>query len=328
MVYHKIKKIKGRPYNYLIESFKFRGKVHQIQKYLGPKRMKKAEIEEAKVKHRNWFRSEIIKKKASLSASGYKSTILSSKQLNQLETIRYAFREFKKGLHPNEIERLERDFDIGYVYSTTSTEGNTCTLSEVTRILENHLTPKGRSLREIYEIRNFEEILRYRKESKGDISKKFILKLHELVMRDIDLYTLGTFRRIEVAILGSETTPVPAIFAEEEIDKLLKWYHKSKGKIHPVEQATEFHARFEAIHPFTDGNGRVGREIFNFMITRSGFPVLNFNVKLRDEYLDGLEMAQKGDFGLIMRYILENYIQQMQTRLKNTPLKDLFDVTD
>ncbi|UCE38462.1 MAG: Fic family protein [Thermoplasmata archaeon] len=325
MVYHKIKKIKGRTYNYLIESFKFRGKVHQIQKYLGTKKMKRIEIENAKEKHRDWFRYETIKKKASFSALEYKSAILSSKQLTQLETIRYTFRKFKRNLHPNEIERLERDFDIGYVYSTTSTEGNTCTLSEVTRILENHLTPKGRSLREIYEIRNFEEVLRFRKGYKGDLSKKFILKLHELVMKDIDLYTLGNFRRIEVAILGSDTTPVPAIFVEEEIDKLLKWYHKNKGKIHPLELACEFHVRFEAIHPFTDGNGRVGREIFNFMITRSGFPSFNFNVKKRDEYLDGLEMGQKGDLNPIMDYIMDNFIKQMKVRLKNNPLMKVFD---
>ncbi len=325
MVYHRVKNIKGHSYNYLIESFKFKGKVYQVQKYLGTKKMKRIEIEEAKVKYRDWFRNEVISKKATLSASEYRSNTFSLKQLTQLESIRYTFHEFKKGLHPNEIEKIEREFDIGYIHSTTSTEGNTCTLSEVTRILENNLTPKGRSLREVYEIRNFEKVLGLRKRYKSSLSKKFILKLHEFVMRDIDLYTLGTFRRIEVGILGSDTTPVPAIFVEEEIDKLLKWYHKNKEKMHPVELATRFHVRFEAIHPFTDGNGRVGREIFNFMITRQNYPAINFNVKFRDEYLDGLEMGQKGNLALIMRYILENYIQQMRTRLQNNPLKGIFD---
>jgi Fic family protein len=323
MVFHRVKKVKGRSYNYLIESFKFKGKVHQIQKYLGSKKMKKSEIKEVMEKYWDLFQVEKIKKRAALSAKEYKSTILSSEQLIQLEATRYAFRDYYRGLHPNEIERLERDFDIGYVYSTTSTEGNTCTLSEVTRILENNLTPKGKSLREIYEIRNFEKVLTFRKGFKSEISKKFILKLHELAMRDIDLYTLGTFRRIEVSILGSETTPVPAIFVEEEIDKLLKWYYKSK--LHPVELATEFHVRFEAIHPFTDGNGRVGREIFNLMITQAGFPAFNFDVKFRDEYLDGLEMSQKGDSGRIMNYIIDHFIEQMRLRLRNNLLKDVFD---
>jgi fido (protein-threonine AMPylation protein) len=325
MVFHKVKTIKGRSYNYLVESLKVNGKVCQIQKYLGPKKMKKIEIIEAMEKHWDWFQVEKIKKKAALLAVKYKSKIFSSKQLIQLETIRYAFREYYRGLHPNEIERLEREFDIGYVHSTTSTEGNTCTLSEVTRILENHLTPKGKSLREMYEIRNFEDVLKYRKGYKGTISKKFIIKLHKLVMKDIDHYTLGSFRRIEVAILGSKTTLTPAIFVEEEMEKLLKWYHKNKGKRHPVELATEFHVRFEEIHPFTDGNGRVGREIFNLMITRAGFPSFNFDVKFRDEYLDGLEEGQKGDLNRINMYILVNFTEQMRVRLKNNPLNIVFE---
>lgn len=324
MVFHRVKKVNGRSYNYLVENFKFKGNVHQIQKYLGPKKMKRNEIEGAMEKYWDWFQIEKIKKKTSLSAKEYKSSLLSLNQLIQLEVIRYAFLEYYRGLHPNEIERLEREFDIDYVHSTTSTEGNTCTLSEVTRILEDHLTPKGRNLREIYEIRNFEEVLRFRKGFKGDISKKFILKLHKFVMKDIDLYTLGTFRRIEVAILGSETNPVPAIFIEEEMDKLIKWFHKNKGKMHPVEMASEFHVRFETIHPFTDGNGRVGREIFNLMITRAGFPTFNFDVKFRDDYLDGLEMAQKNDLSLMMNYILDRFVEQMKLRLRNNPLKDIF----
>lgn len=325
MVYHRVKKIKGRSYNYLIESFKLKGKVHQTQKYLGPIKMSTNDIIRSIEEHCDWFQTEKIKKKASLSASDFKSKILSSKQLTQLETIRYSFREYYRGLHPNEIERLEREFDIVYVHSTTSTEGNTCTLSEVTRILEDHLTPKGKSLREIYEIRNFEDVLRFRKGYKNDLSKKFILKLHWLIMKDIDRYTLGIFRRIEVAILGSKTTLTPAIFVEDEIDNLLKWYQKNKDKMHPVELATEFHVRFEQIHPFTDGNGRIGREIFNLMITQAGFPAFNFDVKFRDKYLDGLEMAQRGDLNLIMNYILNNYVEQKRLRLKNNHLKEVFD---
>jgi Fic family protein len=325
MVFHRVKKIKGKSYNYLVESFKFEGKVHQVQKYIGPGKIKRAEIEDAKIKYMDWLKTEVLRKKAFLSASGYKSNVLTSKQLELLETLKHTFKEFNRGLHPNELERLNREFDIGYVHSTTATEGNTCTLGEVTRILENNLSPKGRSLREIYEIRNFEEVLRFRKDYKGKINKYFILKLHKLIMKDIDLYTLGTFRRIEVAILGSDTTPVPAIFVEEEMDELLNWHQKKKNKMHPVELATRFHVRFEAIHPFTDGNGRVGREIFNFMVTRKGFPAFNFHIKNRDQYLDGLETAQKGDLTLIFRYILDNYTEQMKAKLRNHSMKDLFD---
>jgi Fic family protein len=119
---------------------------------------------------------------------------------------------------------------------------------------------------------------------------------------------------------------VPAAFIEEELYTLLLWFSKEKDQLHPVELAARFHVRFEQIHPFTDGNGRVGREIFNLMVTRSGYPPLNFNVMRRDEYLDGLEKAQHGDYGLFFEYIIENYLEQMRKRLGNSPLKDVLIV--
>jgi Fic family protein len=108
------------------------------------------------------------------------------------------------------------------------------------------------------------------------------------------------------------------------MDKLIKWYDRKKDKTHPVELAAEFHVRFEAIHPFTDGNGRVGREIFNLMICGAGYPPFNFDVKFRDEYLDELEMAQKGDLSKINNYILDHFIDQMRLRLRRNPMKDVF----
>lgn len=326
MVFNRIKRVKQKKYNYLVENFKVDNKVYQVQKYIGIGKKNKSEIKNLKEKYSNWFKKTIIEKKATLSISNYKSDLLSKKQLLKLVTILYIFKEFKKNLHPNEIETIERDFNIGYIHSTTATEGNTCTLAEVTRILDDSISPKGKSLREIYEVRNFEDVLKYRNTYKGKLSKNFILKLHELVMRDIDSFTLGTFRRIEVAIRGSDTTPVPAIFINEEIDKLIGYYNQNKEIIHPVELATYVHVKFEEIHPFTDGNGRVGREIFNLIVTRKGYPQMNFDINKRDEYLDGLEMANKGKFIPILNYVINNYVEQMEIRIRNSPFESNLDI--
>ena len=323
MVYYRIKKKGTKKYNYLVKGFKFNGKVYQIQKYIGYDRLNTEEIEELKLKFENWFVKEIINKKAMLSSNNYYSKIFSRNQIITLEKIKFAFEEFMKNLHPNEREILEGDFNVKYIYSTTATEGNTCTLAEVTRILEESLSPKGKNLREIYEVRNFNDVLSFRKNYRNDLNRNFISKLHELIMKDIDQYTLGTFRRIEVAIRGSDLKPVPAIFIEEEIEKLIIWYQKNKTGLHPVELAMHCHVRFEEIHPFTDGNGRVGREIFNFIINRDGYPSLNFDVIKRDQYLDGLESANSGDFKPMANYIIDNYLEQMRVRLGNNPLKDI-----
>jgi hypothetical protein len=153
------------------------------------------EIENLKAKYLVWFINKVITKKANVSADNYNSKILTKQQILTYEKIKFIYKDFIKNLHPNEIEILERDFDINYIHSTTATEGNTCTLAEVTRILEDSLSPKGKSLREVYEVRNFEGVLLYRKNYKKDLTREFILKLHEMAMRDIDEFTLGVFRK-------------------------------------------------------------------------------------------------------------------------------------
>jgi Fic family protein len=84
--------------------------------------------------------------------------------------------------------------------------------------------------------------------------------------------------------------------------------------------------KFEEIHPFTDGNGRVGREIFNFMVTKNEFPPLNFDITKRDEYLDGLEKANNGDFQLIIDYVIKNYLDQLRLRLGSSSLLKVLDL--
>ena len=123
----------------------------------------------------------------------------------------------------------------------------------------------------------------------------------------------------------SQIEEVPAIIIEEEIEKLLDWYNGAKEKTHPVELATRFYIRFEKIHPFTDGNGRVGREIFNYITTRNDFSPLNFDITKRDEYIDGLERANKCYFKPIIEYVFENYLHQIRLRLGSNSLLKILD---
>jgi Fic family protein len=81
---------------------------------------------------------------------------------------------------------------------------------------------------------------------------------------------------------------------EDELSKIIKeYYEKIELGRHPFEQAVLFHHNFELIHPFTDGNGRVGRELFNFMLLRSGYPKMLFLGKDREHYIEALRDGDK-----------------------------------
>ncbi|HIH18200.1 MAG TPA: Fic family protein, partial [Nanoarchaeota archaeon] len=70
------------------------------------------------------------------------------------------------------------------------------------------------------------------------------------------------------------------------------WYSRNKGKLHPLSLAAYFHSAFERIHPFVDGNGRVGRIIMNFILHKNKFPMINIPNSKKDVYYKTLQEAQ------------------------------------
>ncbi|MDP7264169.1 MAG: Fic family protein, partial [Candidatus Thermoplasmatota archaeon] len=215
------------------------------------------------------------------------------------------YRKYLSNLYPSELEKYKNNFDIRYIHNTNAIEGNTISLKETAMMLDYNLSPRSKKLREIHEIENFTKVLNYvRKYDKG-INKKFMLKLHELITRNIDDNTAGNFRRISIGISGSKWEPVPAISVIEELDELLKWYKGGANKINPFELAGIFNHRFLQIHPFVDGNGRVARELFNFILQKNGFPPIIVPVKRRDDYMDYLEKADEGDIRPLLRFYFQ-----------------------
>tara|TARA_Y100000310_G_C20474908_1_gene711922 strand:- start:457 stop:789 length:333 start_codon:yes stop_codon:yes gene_type:complete len=86
---------------------------------------------------------------------------------------------------------------------------------------------------------------------------------------------------------------------------LLDWYEENKNKIYPLRLATEFHARFEAIHPFEDGNGRTGRVLLNAILLGYGYPPLIIRKTARVAYFSSLEAFDKGHKAKLEKFLLD-----------------------
>ena len=74
---------------------------------------------------------------------------------------------------------------------------------------------------------------------------------------------------------------------------LLKWCNNIKKEMHPLAIATIFHHKFEKIHPFGDGNGRVGRILLNNILIKHNLPPININLKNRQGYYESLQEYEK-----------------------------------
>jgi len=151
-----------------------------------------------------------------------------------------------------------------------------------------------KSLREIHEVINHKKAFDYILNYKGDITKEFILKLYELViintLRQDLMSQIGKYRTVQVFIGGS--IPPKPQDVPDKMGGLLRWYSSNKKSLHPLVLASHFHAEFEKIHPFVDGNGRVGRLLINFIMRKNKLPMINIPKKRRFKYYEVLHAAQ------------------------------------
>jgi Fic family protein len=184
-------------------------------------------------------------------------------------------------------------FLANFTYDTNAIEGSTLSLQDTSLILFENIVPKGKSPREINEVQNHKQAFDYILEYKGNLTKRFTLEIHRKLMHNILWKAAGRFRDVNVYIRGVDMLPPPYHMVGDEFKKLMNWYTKNKRKYHPVVAAAHFHAAFESIHPFRDGNGRTGRLILNFMLRRDGFPMIDIKNRDKERYYTSLHEAQK-----------------------------------
>lgn len=242
--------------------------------------------------------------------------------LETLEYLKLVYQYTKSNLLPNK----ERDYDNTvfrkYVHGTTEIEGNTLSEDEKNVILTKDQTPSGdRSINEVNEIRNYNLLRQYIDSYNGNITDKLIKKIHAILVEGIvdphtgKLFIPGKYRTGPVIIKGSSHPVSRPENIDNDIKEMIVWYNNHRNKHHIIEFATLLHQKFEIIHPFKDYNGRTGREILNFMLTRQGYPLINVTESLRDKYIGSLEEADLSNYGPIVEFMIERI---------HTAIKDLF----
>lgn len=209
---------------------------------------------------------------------------------------------------------IYKNFIIEFAYNTASIEGNTIKLEEARKLLDAGLTPKNRTLREIYDLQNTEKVflnLLQNKENKEkqELSHNFIIDIHKDLMENIDA-RIG-YRTSDVRVIKANFKATPAPYVKTDINLLLKWYEQNIKHLHPLVLAAIFHHKFEKIHPFMDGNGRVGRIVLNFILLQNNYPPLIVHKKKRDTYLQVLRIADRSELTKVKKEHYQRLIDFM-----------------
>ena len=292
-------------YFYLAENMRTEGGWKKVRIYLGKNISAKKLKQLTKSKGAEIERRLNSLRKLSDPLAG----LVSSEQSEKIDKIKKSYRKNKIEMDKNQYENYYERFVTEFTYDTNAIEGSTVTLQETALILFDKVVPEGKSLREISEVQNHKNAFDYMLNYKGGISKNFVLKLHKLLMHNILWKYAGRFRDIQVYIRGARFTPPKPEDVEKEFRHLMIWYRSNKRKYHPVVLAAYFHHVFESVHPFRDGNGRVGRLLLNFILRENSLPMINIKYKNRSKYYEALEAANKGNLkpmvDIIIKYLEE-----------------------
>ena len=226
------------------------------------------------------------------------------------------------------IPALQKDSRARNAHSSTAIEGNPLTLEQVRAVEEGREVPAiaDRARREVL---NYFAGLRYieKHARKKVIGHEDVLELHRVVAAKVmDQGDAGRYRTIGVRV-GSYVPPPPREVSVLMLE-LLEWSNGDSAALSPVLSSAILHHRFEAIHPFADGNGRTGRALALWELYRRGFDmhhifsVDEFYWEDRPRYYAALqEVRRQGDdLTTWLEYTAEGLLitlQRVWTRLQS-----------
>ncbi|MFT4093879.1 MAG: Fic family protein [Niabella sp.] len=158
------------------------------------------------------------------------------------------------------------------VYNSNAIENSTLTLEDTEKILAGDTLNRKVNVREIYEAKNLAKITETLLEKgKHKLNIKLILDLHKTLLTHINDSIAGRFRSgKEWVRVGNHLGANPQ-FVDSLIQELVSDYNKNKSRYF-LDTIARFHAEFETIHPFVDGNGRMGRVLINLQLMNAGLP--------------------------------------------------------
>jgi len=199
----------------------------------------------------------------------------------------------------NETEIAEQ------VYNSNAIENSTLTLEETEKILLQIDLDRFITERELFEAKNLARVVTYidKKATEQPLSLTVILALHKMLIANIRDDIAGRFRKdSEYVRVANHIAPAP-----KEIIEMLEQMLAEYDALHHesiVKRIAKFHLAFEYIHPFVDGNGRIGRVLNNYLLIREGYVPINIKFIDRKKYYEAFKEFDKNGMVAVMEDIV------------------------
>ena len=211
------------------------------------------------------------------------------------------------------------DLMVRMAHHSTAIEGNTLTQGETKSILIDNYIPRAMNMRELNEVLNYKAYVKQMIEDlKQDvpIDVEYIKSVHAVLCNNAIEGTAGRFKTIPNLVIGADFTPTPPYLVPSELENWrlnLKYqleFAKSNDEI--IESILRQHILFEHIHPFSDGNGRVGRALIVYSCLQAHILPVVVPVQDKNRYISYLNTENITDFVSYAKELQQNELIRIQ----------------
>lgn len=291
---------------YLAHSYREGSSVHKFRKYLG------TDLSDKKLKERREIAEKLILEEI------HKYKII--KDPLDFELTEQEIKEIKKleAEIPLKISHLsEKDWKIFseiFTYNTNAIEGSKLSQKEVRDILEEDKWP-DKSKEDIAEAYGVDEAIRFIRQTKEHVSINLIKKIHKIVFKNSKSFAGKLRKKGEEVVVANNLGQVvhegaPQTRINYLLKELINWYNKNKEKYPALVLGAVIHNQFENIHPFADGNGRVGRILLNNILIKHNLPPINIDLEKSQEYYRTLK---EYELNKNLKPTIELYLKEYKT---------------
>ncbi|RLD59013.1 MAG: Fic family protein [Bacteroidetes bacterium] len=240
-------------------------------------------------------------------------------------------RYYKSSFKKESLLKLIGEAEVSeQVFNSNAIENSTLSLEETEKILLQIDLDRYITERELFEAKNLARVVSYinnkAKEKELDLDR--ILFLHKMLLSNIRDDVAGRFRNNDEWVkVGAYIAPDPKLVGSKMEELLIRYRSISTENI--IRKIALLHLTFENIHPFVDGNGRIGRVINNYMLIREGYVPINIKFIDRKLYYNAFNEFDKNGKTSIMEEIVGKALtNSYHKRLAYLEQKEIIPLAD
>ena len=220
------------------------------------------------------------------------------------------FDQLKKEVDQNKLKEVLENFKVTYAYDAVHVEGtNSITLDEaltLQRVSSSSQVSETEQKELLNHIKAF-EMVEAAVKNKVPMSEDFIKDVHQQILDGI--MPGGLYRQMNVGLIGQIHQPPDYVKVYDRMRRMMNHLDfEFEGST--IEKAAYIHLSIAKIHPFLDGNGRLGRLMMNFYLMEDGYLPISINDDIKQQYFESLD-----------QFKLEKSSKKLETIIKNLLLK-------